>query len=165
MFISSCRSSRSLCGVAVLSQDLRTLSIEGFDIREGLQEPGADFEVGGGTSLEFLGFSRLSTQVEVISHDGLLFVIVGFDVLLHVVVIQTLEDMGAMCEIRMAQRKDGPVITDNGNFVIDAKFEKIESPEHMEIDLNTIPGVVENGIFSQMVDKVIVGTPKGTKEL
>ena len=65
----------------------------------------------------------------------------------------------------MAQRKDGPVITDNGNFVIDAKFDKIESPKHLEIDINTIPGVVENGIFTQMVDKVIIGTDDGTKEL
>ena len=81
------------------------------------------------------------------------------------IVIQTLEDMGAECEIRMAQRKDGPVITDNGNFVIDAKFSEIASPQHLEIDLNSIPGVVENGIFSQMVDKVIVGTSDGTKEL
>ena len=80
-------------------------------------------------------------------------------------VIQTLEDMEAKCEIRMAKRKDGPVITDNGNFVIDAKFDKIYSPEHLEIDINSIPGVVENGIFSQMVDKVIVGSKKGTKEL
>ncbi|WP_296858356.1 ribose-5-phosphate isomerase RpiA [uncultured Methanobrevibacter sp.] len=81
------------------------------------------------------------------------------------VVIKTLEDMGANCEIRMAQRKDGPVITDNGNFVIDAKFSEIDSPSHLEIDLNSIPGVVENGIFSQMVDKVIIGTEEGTKEL
>lgn len=80
-------------------------------------------------------------------------------------VIQTLEDMGATPEIRMAERKDGPIITDNGNFIIDAKFEKIESPEHLEIDLNTIPGVVENGIFSNMVDKVIIGTADGIKEL
>ena len=80
-------------------------------------------------------------------------------------VIQTLEDMEAKCEIRMAKRKDGPVITDNGNFVIDAKFDKIYSPAHLEIDINSIPGVVENGIFSQMVDKVIVGSKKGTKEL
>lgn len=80
-------------------------------------------------------------------------------------VIRELEDMGAVCEIRMAQRKDGPVITDNGNFVVDAKFDKIESPAHLEIDLNAIPGVVENGIFSQMVDKVIIGTDDGTKEL
>ena len=56
-------------------------------------------------------------------------------------------------------------VDDNGNFVFDAKFDKIESPSHLEIDLNTIPGVVENGIFSQMVDKVIVGTEDGTKEL
>jgi len=80
-------------------------------------------------------------------------------------VIQTLKDMGADCSIRMAQRKDGPVITDNGNFVIDAKFSEIESPAHLEIDLNSIPGVVENGIFSQMVDRVIVGTSGGAKEL
>ena len=80
-------------------------------------------------------------------------------------VINALEDMGATCEIRMAERKDGPVITDNGNFVIDAKFDEIGSPCHLEIDLNTIPGVVENGIFSQMVDKVIVGTSEGIKEL
>ncbi len=80
-------------------------------------------------------------------------------------VIRELEDMEAICEIRMAQRKDGPVITDNGNFVIDAKFNKIESPSHLEIDINSIPGVVENGIFSQMVDKVIVGTEESTKEL
>ena len=81
------------------------------------------------------------------------------------IVIKELEDMGATCEIRMAQRKDGPVITDNGNFVIDAKFSKIDSPMHLEIDLNSIPGVVENGIFSQMVDKVIIGTPEGSNEL
>ena len=80
-------------------------------------------------------------------------------------VMQALKDMGAEPEIRMAQRKDGPVITDNGNFIIDAKFDEIESPAHLEIDLNSIPGVVENGIFSQMVDKVIVGTENGTKEL
>lgn len=79
--------------------------------------------------------------------------------------IGALEDMGAVCKIRMAERKDGPVITDNGNFVVDAKFEKIESPIHLEIDLNTIPGVVENGIFTQMVDKVLLGTKDGIKEL
>lgn len=81
------------------------------------------------------------------------------------VVMQALEDMGAKPEIRMAERKDGPVITDNGNFVIDAKFSEIPSPAHLEIDLNSIPGVVENGIFSNMVDKVIIGTKDGIKEI
>ena len=80
-------------------------------------------------------------------------------------VIKALKDLGADPVIRMGQRKDGPVITDNGNFIIDAKFEEINSPIHLEIDLNTIPGVVENGIFTEMVDKVILGTKEGIKEL
>ncbi|MDL2246858.1 ribose-5-phosphate isomerase RpiA [Methanobrevibacter sp. OttesenSCG-928-K11] len=81
------------------------------------------------------------------------------------VVMNALKDMGATSTIRMGQSKDGPVITDNGNFVIDAKFNEILSPEHLEIDLNSIPGVVENGIFTQMVDKAILGTNEGIKEL
>lgn len=67
--------------------------------------------------------------------------------------------------LRMAQRKDGPVITDNGNFVIDVKFESIDNPAVLEKDLNAIPGVVENGIFAGIVDEVIVGTPEGVKNL
>lgn len=80
-------------------------------------------------------------------------------------VIDTLNDMGANCKIRMGMYKDGPVITDNGNFIVDAKFTVIESPPHLEIDINTIPGVVENGIFTQMVDKAILGTSNGIKEI
>ena len=67
--------------------------------------------------------------------------------------------------LRMAERKDGPVITDNGNFVIDVKFETINDPAALEKELNSIPGVVENGIFAGIVDEVIVGTPEGVKIL
>ncbi len=74
-------------------------------------------------------------------------------------------DMGANVDIRMAVHKDGPVITDNGNFIIDAKFDEIISPADMELELNTIPGVVENGLFTEMVDKVILGSKDGIKEL
>jgi len=80
-------------------------------------------------------------------------------------VLNVLQDMGAKPEIRMGVQKDGPVITDSGNFIIDAKFPLIDSPVDMEIELNTIPGVVENGIFTEMVDKVIFGTNNGIKEL
>jgi ribose 5-phosphate isomerase A len=80
-------------------------------------------------------------------------------------VFNALQDMGATPEIRMGVKKDGPVITDSGNFIIDAKFPSVDSPVDMEIELNTIPGVVENGIFTEMVDKVIFGTKNGLKEL
>jgi len=75
-----------------------------------------------------------------------------------------LVDMGGLPQLRMAERKDGPVVTDNGNFIYDVKF-TINNPKKLEIELNTIPGVVENGIFSQIVDEVIVGRDNGIEFL
>jgi ribose 5-phosphate isomerase A len=75
-----------------------------------------------------------------------------------------LMEMGGIPTMRMAQRKDGPVVTDNGNFIYDVKF-SIENPKKLEVELNTIPGVVENGIFSGIVDEVIVGRDIGIKVL
>jgi len=67
--------------------------------------------------------------------------------------------------LRMGVQKDGPVITDNGNFVLDCQFGKITNPEKLEVELNTITGVVENGIFTGVVDKVIVGRESGVEEI
>lgn len=72
---------------------------------------------------------------------------------------------GGVPTLRMGKMKGGPVITDNGNFVLDVKFESIEDPAYLEKELNFIPGVVENGIFSGVVDEVIVGTSEGIKVL
>jgi len=73
-------------------------------------------------------------------------------------------EMGGIPLLRMAEKKDGPVVTDNGNFIYDVKFD-IKNPKKLEIELNTIPGVVENGIFSQIVDEVIIGRDNGIKLL
>jgi len=73
-------------------------------------------------------------------------------------------EMGGIPLLRMAEKKDGPVVTDNGNFIYDVKFD-IKNPKKLEIELNTIPGVVENGIFSQIVDEVIIGRDNGIKVL
>lgn len=80
-------------------------------------------------------------------------------------VFKALKDIGGKPEIRMGQLKDGPVITDNGNFVVDIEFGEIANPISMEKELNTIPGVVENGLFTEMVDKVIIGGKDGLKYL
>lgn len=80
-------------------------------------------------------------------------------------VTKALNDMGGEVTIRMGEKKDGPVITDNGNFILDVSFGRIENPIEMEEELNTIPGVVENGLFTQMVDKVIIGSKDGVKYL
>ena len=74
-------------------------------------------------------------------------------------------DMGGKSQLRIAERKDGPVITDNGNFVLDVDFGPIKDPKKLEADLNSIPGVVENGIFTEIIDQVLVGTQDGVEIL
>ena len=59
------------------------------------------------------------------------------------------------------RKKNGKIfITDNGNWVLDAKFRLIENPREMEVLLKTVPGVIEVGIFTKNVSKVIVGGKK-----
>ena len=57
-----------------------------------------------------------------------------------------------------ALRKSGqnPYLTDNGNFIIDCHFGAIPDPAGLESQLNNVPGAVENGIFTGIVDHVIV---------
>ena len=80
-------------------------------------------------------------------------------------VCEELNSMGAEVKIRTSDAKDGPLITDNGNFIIDADFGPIEDPTSLEYEINNIPGVLENGIFSRGVDRVMVGTRDGIIEL
>jgi ribose 5-phosphate isomerase A len=53
--------------------------------------------------------------------------------------------------------KDGPLITDNGNFIIDAYFGVIEDPEELEYKINSIAGVVECGVFVGLAKRIYVG--------
>ena len=56
-----------------------------------------------------------------------------------------------------------PVITDNGNYILDCHFDGIPAPAAVELQLNNIPGVVENGIFVNRADKIIIGAPSGIR--
>ncbi|RKP38212.1 ribose-5-phosphate isomerase-like protein [Dimargaris cristalligena] len=64
--------------------------------------------------------------------------------------------------LRMALRKAGPVITDNGNFVLDAHFGLIYAPGQLFDQLIRIPGVVEVGLFCGMAAKAYFGKADGT---
>jgi ribose 5-phosphate isomerase A len=68
--------------------------------------------------------------------------------------------LGGQPELRMGVKKDGPVITDQGNMVLDVKFATIPNPAELERTLNNIPGVVENGIFVGVTDLVLIGEIK-----
>ena len=69
-----------------------------------------------------------------------------------------LKEMGAEAQLRMAVRKAGPVVTDQGNLVLDAKFAGgITNPAALEKEINNLPGVLENGLFVDITDQVLVG--------
>ena len=71
---------------------------------------------------------------------------------------QNLENFGGHAELRMAQRKAGPVVTDQGNIVLDLKLnDGIADPAALEQKINNIPGVLENGLFVNLADEVLVG--------
>lgn len=64
-------------------------------------------------------------------------------------IIQQLESLGAEVTLREGVKKMGPVITDNGHFVLDARFTKAFDPSAMEQKIDLIVGVVECGLFTQ----------------
>lgn len=72
-------------------------------------------------------------------------------------VTRAVQKLGGQPELRMGVKKDGPVITDQGNMVLDVKFEAIDNPAELEKTLNNIPGVLENGLFVGLTDLVLVG--------
>ena len=77
--------------------------------------------------------------------------------------MQAITKLGGKPEIRMGVKKAGPVITDQGNMVVDVRFDNISDPDNLEKTLNNIPGVLENGIFVNCVDKVLIGEVKDNK--
>lgn len=71
---------------------------------------------------------------------------------------QCLAEMSGNAELRMAKQKAGPVVTDQGNLILDLSMgEGIENPKELESLINNIPGVLENGLFVDLADQVLVG--------
>ncbi|WP_227133920.1 ribose-5-phosphate isomerase RpiA [Halorubellus salinus] len=77
------------------------------------------------------------------------------------VVADAVRDHGGDPDLRRADRKDGPVVTDNGNLVLDCTFDAIDDPRALATALSTTPGVVEHGLFVDLADAVHVGTDDG----
>ncbi|KZR69949.1 Ribose-5-phosphate isomerase A [Prochlorococcus marinus str. MIT 1313] len=67
-------------------------------------------------------------------------------------------ELGGIADLRMAQCKAGPVVTDQGNLVLDVSMAGgIGDPEDLECRINNLPGVLENGLFVNLTDEVLVG--------
>ncbi|HNX40579.1 MAG TPA: ribose-5-phosphate isomerase RpiA, partial [Methanothrix sp.] len=77
---------------------------------------------------------------------------------------QRLRDLGGQPVLRLGKMKDGPVITDNGNFVLDVDFGTIEQPAALAAKLSRIPGVVDHGIFENL-DELYLARAGGVERI
>jgi ribose 5-phosphate isomerase A len=82
----------------------------------------------------------------------------------YVPVMKRLEEMGGKPKLRMAKEKAGPVVTDNGNFVIDVDFGVLAPSSVHELNqkLLNIVGIVETGLFVRMAEKAYFGKEDGS---
>ncbi|MFC7018674.1 MULTISPECIES: ribose-5-phosphate isomerase RpiA [Haloarcula] len=76
-------------------------------------------------------------------------------------VADAVRGLGGDPTLRAAERKDGPVVTDNGNLVLDCEFGTIDAPADLGATLADTPGVVEHGLFVDLADELHVGTADG----
>jgi ribose 5-phosphate isomerase A len=75
-----------------------------------------------------------------------------------------LETLGSAVRLRL-DAAGRPFVSDNGNHILDAKFEIIEDGAELERRINAIPGVVDNGLFIGMADVVLVQSQAGFRRL
>ncbi|MDD1678406.1 MAG: ribose-5-phosphate isomerase RpiA [Methanomicrobiales archaeon] len=83
-------------------------------------------------------------------------------------VARSITRLGGTPHIRESGRgKDGPVVTDNGNLILDGDFGRIADPPQLEKELDAIPGVVGTGLFTRFPSRtrVIVGEEGRVREL
>ncbi len=70
---------------------------------------------------------------------------------------QQIRQLGGTPVLRSALRKDGPVVTENGNFVLDISFDN--APKDLELlnnKLLNIPGLLETGLFLGIAKKALI---------
>lgn len=77
-------------------------------------------------------------------------------------VMRRLERLGATPVLRLASSKDGPVVSDQGFWIIDARFEGIQEPARLGDAIRDIPGVLDHGLFLDMVTLALIGQEDGT---
>ena len=73
-------------------------------------------------------------------------------------------ELGGRPVLRLGKMKDGPVITDNGNFVLDVDYGRIEEPVELGARMSQIPGLVEHGIFENL-DELYLARDSGVERI
>jgi ribose 5-phosphate isomerase A len=74
-----------------------------------------------------------------------------------------IEKLGCIAVLRESDGES--FISDNGNYILDCRFESIDEPVELEMALNNITGVIENGLFLGIATKAIIARQSGIEEL
>ena len=82
----------------------------------------------------------------------------------RVPVTNALKNLGVECVLREGVRKAGPVITDNGNQILDCTWKEPVNVAEMEDKINSITGVLENGLFAKNKPIVFIAKEDGSVE-
>jgi ribose 5-phosphate isomerase A len=80
-------------------------------------------------------------------------------------VIRKIEELKGIPVLRMGGGKLGPVVTDNGNFIIDIDFGAIREPSALDARLKGIPGILETGLFLGYAGVAYVGKRDTVEEI
>ncbi|MGO4916492.1 ribose-5-phosphate isomerase RpiA [Pseudogemmobacter sp. W21_MBD1_M6] len=75
----------------------------------------------------------------------------------------SMDVLGRTSTLRLNQ--DTPFITDEGNYILDLHLHRIGNPRQLSLVLNQIPGIVENGLFIDICDAVVIGYGDGRVEV
>jgi ribose 5-phosphate isomerase A len=70
---------------------------------------------------------------------------------------RAIRDLGGDPVLRIGVRKDGPVVTDNGELIFDVRFAPTADLRAVDEAMHHIPGIIETGLFFGMANKVLVG--------
>ncbi len=154
-------------GVPLLSEFTRIdLTIDGADE---VDENGDLIKGGGGALTREKIVAAASKKVIIIVDESKLVATLGaFPLPVEVLpfgwtfVRDTIEALGPKATLRKSG--DEIFLTDNQNYVLDCQFRQIDDPPKLFTNLNAIPGVVENGLFVGLTDRVIIGQADGNFE-
>lgn len=80
-------------------------------------------------------------------------------------VLGRIGELGGEATVRSGSGKLGPVVTENGNLIVDADFGAISEPRRLEAELKAVPGVIETGLFLGYADVAYLGTEEGVRRL
>lgn len=117
---------------------------------------------GGGAALlrEKIVASASKEEIIIVSHEKFVKQLGSFPLPVEVIpfgwqiIFNQLETLGGSPDLRLKQGQ--PLLTDQGNYIIDCRFRQILDAAQLEQRLNMIPGVVENGLFTGLCTRMIM---------